>query len=314
MPSKEPIAPATTHEVAKPRAVGSYIVGPPIDRHALTADQVLRLQRVAGNRAVGQLIGHGSASESPEPDAGAVAAGVPERGFVLNPQPGEIVRGRMRGLTLVPANPQPRASVDGRTLWELLGDVARPVGSFLGNIVGGVAGAVTGTGVSTTDHTKPSWSPGGVFDWQVGFRTAGRNGWIVQEITNGWRGETAAGAAVPDPFSPHYWEAWAVDGAGNVTPARGGVNDYWTNPDLTAAPINAAKGHWWTTGKVHFTTVDPATQGFIANNPATNAGILLSSTSAPAALNLGIGRLHRYAHGTWDSTGAPPAHDGWAGP
>jgi hypothetical protein len=301
MPSKEPIAAATTSaEVAKPRPAGPDIVGPSIrqrdslNRHALTPDHVLRLQRVAGNHAVGQLIGHGTTRESTEPDIGAVAAEAPERGLVLNPEPGEIVR--------------------GRTFWEFLGDVARPVGTFFGNIVGGVAGAVTGTGISTTDHTTPSWSPGGVFDWQVEFTTGGRNGWIVQEITNGWRGETAAGAAVASPFSAHYWEAWAVDGSGNVTPAVGGVNDFWTNPDLTAAPINAAKGHWWTTGKVHFTTVDPATQGFITNNPATNAGILLSSTSAPAALNLGIGRLRRYAQGTWDSTGATSTHDGRAGP
>ncbi|MDB5033309.1 MAG: hypothetical protein JWQ98_550 [Chlorobi bacterium] len=201
--------------------------------------------------------------------------------------------------------------VRGRTAGEFIGDVARPVGTFLGNAFGSVVGALTGISVSSTTNTGPTFSDNGALDWQIAFSTTGRNGWLVQEIANGWRAEDSAGAAVANPFTPHYWEAWAVDGAGAVTPSVSAANDFWTNPNLNTA-FGAAKGHWTTTGKVHFTTTDPATQGFTRNNPATNAGVLLSSTSGPSGL--GITRLHRYAQGTWDSSNPSPNHSGSAGP
>ena len=199
----------------------------------------------------------------------------------------------------------------GRTGGEFVGDVARPVGTALGNVVGTVAGAVTGIDISSATNAGPTWDDHGEFEWHVGFTTTGRNGWLVQDVVNTWRGEDATGTAVPNPFTPHYWEAWEVDGTGAVTPSVGADNDYWDNPDFQAS-LGAVEGHWATKGKVYFTTTDPATQGFTRNNPATNAGFLLSSTTAPDGL--GIARLHRYAQGTWDSTGVAPTHTGSAGP
>ena len=215
------------------------------------------------------------------------------RGFKEDARPGEMLRGRTAG--------------------EFVGDIFRPVGAALGNAVGGIAAAVTGVDINTNTLTGPTWSPHGVLDWQVGFTTSGRTGFIVQEISNDFRATNAAGGSIANPFSPHYFEAWAVDAAGAVTPSVGGTNDFWTNQDFDAS-LGSVEGHWSTTGACYFTTVDPATQGFTRNNAATNAGVLLSSTSAPSGLNLGIARLHRYAQGSWDSTGGTTTHSGKAGP
>jgi Putative peptidoglycan binding domain len=55
------------------------------------------------------------------------------------------------------------------------------------------------------------------FQWDVNFSTSLRNGWIVQEITNTWVNNDAAGNAIPAGApTPHYWEAWWVDGSGHV--------------------------------------------------------------------------------------------------
>lgn len=202
--------------------------------------------------------------------------------------------------------------IRGRTFGESVGDVARPVGTAVGNVVGSVAGALTGINISTTTNSGPTWSNHGAFLWHVGFNTTGRNGWLVQDIVNtAWRAKDAAGNAIANPFTSHYLEAWAVDGSGNVTPSVGADNDYWDQGSFQAS-LGAVEGHWATRGKVYFTMTDPATQGFTTNNSATNAGNLLSSTSAPSGL--GIARLHRYAQGTWDSTGAAPTHSGSAWP
>lgn len=200
--------------------------------------------------------------------------------------------------------------IRGRTPSEKAGDIVRPVGTLLGNVVGATAGMVTGISISTTSNSGPTFKRHGACTWHVGFNTTGRNGWIVQDIVNTWRAEDALGHAVASPATPHYYEAWRVDAAGNVTPKVGSDNDYWDNPNLKTK-YGAVEGHWSTKGKLYFTTVNPATQGFTRNNPATNAGRLLSSTTAPAALKLGLARHHRYAQGTWESSGV---HTGSMGP
>ena len=208
--------------------------------------------------------------------------------------------------------------VMGRTVGEFAGDVARPVGTAASNVFGAAVGALTGISISSSDTLAATWTPNFRFDWHVGFTTTGRSGWIVQEISNDtWRAQDAAGTAIGSPLVPHFFEAWDVDAAGSVTPNIGATNDIWQFPDMTALPApfsSAVEGHWGSTASLFFTTVDPATQGFIRRNPATPSGDLLSSLTAPAALGLGIARLHRFAQGTWDSTGAVSTHDGLAGP
>ncbi len=170
-------------------------------------------------------------------------------------------------------------------------------------------------GISISSKTKApgaTWKKYGAFNWDVSFSTTGRNGWIVQEITNTWQLKNAKGTAIKFALvTPHYWEAWKVDGAGRVTPKVSGYNDRWNQPNLNT--IGAVKGAWSTRGKLHFTKKDPATQGFKRNNLATNAGPrLLSSTTAPAGI--GSVRLSRSAWGVWDSTARKPFHIGTAWP
>ncbi len=199
----------------------------------------------------------------------------------------------------------------GRTTDEIIGDIVRPVGTALGNVVTSTAGLLTGISVSTKTTQGPTWRNHGAFVWHVGFNTTGRSGWIVQDLVNTWRAKDARGNAVASPLTPHFLEAWAVDGAGKVTPAIGADNDYWDNPNLQTS-YGAVEGHLSTRGKVYFTKTNPATQGFTKNNPATNAAGLLSSTTTPAGL--GMVRLFRYAQSTWDSTKPVPTHFGSAGP
>jgi hypothetical protein len=199
----------------------------------------------------------------------------------------------------------PDQDIGGRTFGELMGDIGRPIGTGIGNVVGGIAGAVTGISISQATTLAPVWNPHGHFMWNIGFNTTGRNGWLIQEIASTRRAQDAAGAALPDGLTPRYFEAWAVDGAGVITPSAGGTHDFWQRRSFGAG----SQGHWSIRAKVWFTQTDPATQGFAVGN-APEAGGLLSSTAEPAGL--GVARLHRYAQGTWDSTTAAPTHTGSA--
>jgi hypothetical protein len=188
----------------------------------------------------------------------------------------------------------------------LVGDIGRPFGTVLGNVDGSIAGSLIGNRIFTNTNSGPSWNDHGHFDWKVGFSTNGRNGWIVQKIENTYRADDKSGnpLAGAKPTS-EYWEAWAVNAAGNVTPNIGPDNDYWIRPNKG---VNS-QGHWSMTGKVYFTTKDPSNRGMTPGG-VRDAGILLSGTTSPGWL--GIPRLHRYAQGTWDSTVAIPTHTGSA--
>jgi hypothetical protein len=201
---------------------------------------------------------------------------------------------------------QNQKMIGGRTVGEAVGDAARVVGTERGNAVGNATAALTGIDINSTTTAAATWSDHGQFSWQVGFATTGTNGWIVQEVVNTYRAQDSAGTDLGGAMpTAQYWEAWAVDAASAVTPSAGGTNDFWLRPSRGAN----TQGHWSMRGKVYFTTTDPATQGLTPGG-VPDAGILLSSTSAPAGL--GIARLHRYAQGTWDSTGATPTHTGSA--
>jgi hypothetical protein len=255
------------------------------------ADAVLRLQRTAGNRAVGQLLGGldpyapepGEADELDEPvgGVGSFLRSIADR--FRTPRPvtlapvGQPTGGTQPALHTPPSTPLPPTP--------------------------------TPITISTTSNTGPTWNANGSFDWRVGFTTSGRNGWIVQEIVNTMNVFKADGTQVDtSAVVPRYWEAWAVDGSGAVTPAIGADNDYWIRPARGAS----TRGNWSMTGNCHFTTTDPATQGFTSRG-VSNAGILLSTTTQPTGL--GTVRLRRTASGSWDSTTAPgTAHSGSAGP
>jgi hypothetical protein len=195
------------------------------------------------------------------------------------------------------------------TLDEDVGDLKRPVGMIAGNVVGISIGALAKINIFSTTHGGPVWKRHGIFEWDVSFNTTGRSGWIVQEIVNTFRATNDEGKPLVNLTTPHFWEAWAVDGAGKVTPKVGKYNDHWENPKFHLA--GAVEGHWSTTAKLYFTTINPASQGFIRNNPDTNAKELLSSTKEPSGL--GIPLFYRFAQGHWDTTKGI-RHTGLAGP
>ena len=195
----------------------------------------------------------------------------------------------------------------GATFGETIGDIFRPVGAFFGNLFGGAVGALAGNDISSATTLAPDWRPHGAFRWNVSFSTGGRNGWIIQAMENSRRAQDAAGNPLPDTITPRLWEAWAVDGSGTISPSRSGSNDFWNRRGFGTG----SQGHWSATSALYFTTTDPATQGFRPRS-VPEAGILPATTTEPSGL--GIARLHRFAQGTWDSTGPTPTHTGSAGP
>jgi hypothetical protein len=155
-------------------------------------EQVLALQRGAGNRATVAALGGKKVGLDPE---------------------------------------KPTEDIGGRTAGEFAGDMARPVGSFLGDAVGAVAGFLGGNTINADTKVGPKFNPNGHFDWGIQWVTSGRSGWIVQEIVNTIRAEKENGAALPTGLTPQYWEAWEVDdkGVAEMGDARG--NDDWIRAD-----------------------------------------------------------------------------------
>ena len=84
--------------------------------------------------------------------------------------------------------------------------------------------------IRTTDTTAPLFGNCRSLNWVVDWNTTLRNGWIVQEAINQDDIRQCNGAPVggPLPNVPHYWEAWQVDGHGNVTPAGGRYVVSWS--------------------------------------------------------------------------------------
>jgi len=279
------------------------------------ADDPLEHQADATAERVMRMPLHPPAPRAAQPTHGVIArSGGPDRDNEVVTAQTAAAKSRSNIDATLGLKPGAREDevVMGRTAGEFVGDVGRPVGSFFSNVFGSAVGALTGVSISSTTTVPAVWQPNLEFRWEVRFTTTGRNGWIVQEVDFGsWRAEDAAGGAIPRPVAPHFFEAWGVNEAGVVAPSEGATNDRWNLPPRHAA----VEGHWGVTSKVYFTAVDPATQGFIQYNPATPSGRLLSSLNAPAALNLGTARLHRYAQGHWDSTvNLLAPHTGMAGP
>jgi hypothetical protein len=167
--------------------------------------------------------------------------------------------------------------------------------------------------ISTSTISAATWKPHGEFKWWVQWNPSGKSGWIVQKVTNTYSGTDGSGTAITNASvgaTPSYWEAWAVDATGKVTasPSLQVNRDQFERPNLGAG----SKGQWSMQGDVFWTTSDPATSG-MSPGGVGNAGVLLSSTSAPG--NLSSQLLTRTANGQWDDTASPAvAHHGAASP
>ena len=173
---------------------------------------------------------------------------------------------------------------------------------------GGVLSGGDASSISTGELAAPDWKPHGQFKWWIRWTTNGTRGWIVQRIVNTYSGTDGSGTAISNAslgVVPSYYEAWAVDASGAITGSLGatGNRDRWERPSLG----NGSRGSWSMTGTVYWTHADPAASGFTSGG-VTNAGSLLSSTSAPAGLSAVL--TTRRANGTWNSTSATPTHTG----
>jgi hypothetical protein len=171
---------------------------------------------------------------------------------------------------------------------------------------GDMGGAATKSSTSTT--AGPNWLDHGSFRWVVAWGTDGTSGWIVQKVTNTLSGTKKDGTVISPAtygITPIYYEAWAVDSAGKVTPTDGTSHDWWTRGSRGAG----SKGNWSMRGDVYWTDKDPAKSGLTPGG-VSNAGILLSGTTAPAGLSAAL--QVRTANGVWDSSGATPTHTGTA--
>jgi hypothetical protein len=167
--------------------------------------------------------------------------------------------------------------------------------------------AVTITSKTTAG---PTFGPQGAALWHVSFATTGRTGWIVQKIDNTLSGTDAHGKPMTPAsvgLAPHYYEAWSVDATGAVTPQISGDNDYW---DQGPSGANT-KGTWSTHGELFWVAGATLPSGMTSGG-VKNAGMLVSSASAPPGL--GSSLLHRHATGTWDATVTPAVDRGTAGP
>ena len=160
------------------------------------------------------------------------------------------------------------------------------------------AGAVT---VSENVVTPATHSPAGQFNFQVGWNTNGRDGFIVQELTNTMNVQRCDGSNVANTgIDPHYWEAWRVNSSGQSRPNLGAVNDIWFR---TRRPNT--QGNWTMDANVFFVSSLDAAAKF-TTGAVGNAGDLQSTTTAPS--NLGSSLLTRHAGGVWDNCNGNNTH------
>jgi hypothetical protein len=183
-----------------------------------------------------------------------------------------------------------------------------------GGVEGGGLGAASdhlelggdATKSGTKDTEAAAWKDYGAFRWAIAWSTDGTSGWIVQKVSSTLNATAKDGSAITLASigtAPSYYEAWAVDDKGKVSPAVGSTNDIWSRNSKG----EGSKGNWSMKGDVYWTSSDPAKSG-LTSGGVRNAGILLSGTSAPAGLS-GVLQT-RHADGKWDAT---TKHTGSAG-
>jgi|GEM_PF-2696539 len=284
-----------------------------LDRSAGSDSQATASDAVAPGKVTrsGGLRGMGMAPASPasgeakvNPIWSGVTAGT--TACATGPDPFDFTFADESARGLKAGKPGEKEAVRG--IGDTISDAMDVVGAGVGNLVGGIAGAVTGISISSTTNLGPTFGPQGAALWHVAFGTTGRTGWIVQKIDNTVNGTDAAGAAMTPAsigLAPAYYEAWSVDAAGAVTPNVAGDNDHWDQGGMGAG----SKGHWSTTGALYWVPGAAAPAGMAAGS-VPNAGMLVSSFAAPP--NLGVARLHRYAHANWDATVMPNVDTGSA--
>jgi hypothetical protein len=140
----------------------------------------------------------------------------------------------------------------------------------------------------------------GGFDWKIWFdipSEAGKDGWVIQEITATFDAKNADGS--PDfQKTYHYWEAWEVKEGKKVTIWQDqGLDD--NDDQYFTGSRPGTKGEITYVGKAKFHE-GPLPPDFKKNNPDTIAGILDSTTKKPDFWD-GSGTDHNIK-ATWDCT------------
>lgn len=162
-----------------------------------------------------------------------------------------------------------------------------------------LAGPPQRVGLTTT--TAPTYGNCRNFNTVISWNTDLRNGFIIQECINGDSiTRCADGQAVAAPNTPHYWEAWEVDAAGNISDG---------NADTWFRGGRPGTSGWWTFDSnvfAHSGPLDPA-WGFSRNSVGT-AGSLLASTTGPNRDQLYQPSMTRHHGGTWDCCNGKNTH------
>ena len=181
------------------------------------------------------------------------------------------------------------------------------------------AGAPPAVTASATTTSGPTFNTCGAvprFRWCVNFTTSLRNGWLVQKIENTWNPSNCDGSVYGGPgVTPLYWEAWQVDGSGNVSPVDSicspNANDRWqryfcssTGTNLPACGGKDSRGTWSMAGTLYAVSTLP---GGFSSGGATDAGMLQSTTSDPGAA-LGTALSTRRIGGTWNCCAPSNTH------
>jgi len=168
-----------------------------------------------------------------------------------------------------------------------------------GHHVPGTPATTSATTITTTDVQKQDFQPCGDFIWAINWNTDGRNGYIVQEITQVVHVNACDGTPAPDftPRPAHFWEAWRVQTDGSV---------HGSEPNDTFSPgLNIVEhgGTWKITSKVFW--VDTLETSF-RFGAVDQAGGLLSTMAQPG--NLGPVLLTRGVAGQWDCCNGNSTH------
>jgi hypothetical protein len=288
--------------------------------HSRDEDSILHLQRTYGNRAVQRMLADSRQKNSADSGTAAIGAAATydpaPTGNSLLPDP---ERGEFHTST-TSFSPQTSHSTHASSL--AAGDQPEDTPGFAlgGTPDAGVADAgpaadagttpdagtasTPATSITTSDLSAADWQNNGFFKWWIKWVTDGKSGWIVQKIENTYSGTRADGTAITNAsvgVTPTYYEAWEVASNGTITGSLGltGNRDRWERPAL--GPLGSTLT-FSMKGTVYWTATDPATSGFTSGG-VTNAGSLLSSTSAPTGI--GSPLLVRSAAGMYGSDGAP---------
>lgn len=154
--------------------------------------------------------------------------------------------------------------------------------------------------ITTIDNPKDLGCGG--MDWKVWFDipdAAGKDGWVIQEITVSYDIKNADGST-NFKKSYHFWEAWEVKAGKKATVWQDqGLDDNDDRFSDQSRP--GTKGTSKTIGKAKFFE-GPLPADFKTNNPDTVAGILHSTINKPACWD-GSGTDHN-VETNWDCTGA----------